>query len=234
MKSKLLYIVLLWLPLLAIAQERENIKGRVYSGNISMKDVLVVNNSAQIETRTDSLGNFTLKAKINDLLIVSDYKLEIRKIRYTPDLVRDGFIQLEVKMNANELDEVVINHSTITSQSLGLPMGKAYTVQERRLRAGSSDPLGSLINILSGRMKMLKRSVEIEKREIALDKLDELFDTAFYTEQLKIEADKVNGFKYYAVENDKLREELKTAKAGTIKFTLAELAEEYKKISNEE
>jgi hypothetical protein len=125
MRSKLLHLLLLILPLLAQAQERHAVKGRVYYANLGVKDVLVVNNNAQVETRTDSLGNFTINAKVGDLIILSDFKIETKKIRYTPDLIKNGLMLLEVKMVAEEIEEVVINRSTITSESLGIPMGKS-------------------------------------------------------------------------------------------------------------
>lgn len=232
MRSKLLHLLLLFLPMLAPAQDRHAVKGRVYEASLGIKNVLVVNNNAQVETRTDSLGNFTINAKVGDLIILSDFKIETKKIRYTPDLIKNGLMLLEVKMVAEEIEEVVINRSTITSESLGIPMGKAYTVQERRLRAGTSDPIGTIINLLSGRTKMLKANVNLEKRVTAKETLDELFDNSYFTNDLKLTAEQVEAFKFYAVENEKLREELKGSNKTIIQFTLAGLAEDYKKQSD--
>jgi hypothetical protein len=225
-------LFLLALPLLLQAQERQAVKGRVFSGNLGVKEALVVNFTTQAETKADSLGNFSLAVQTGDLLIISNYAIETKKIRYTSDLVKNGLLLLEVNMTVEELEEVVIQRSRITSESLGIPMGKAYTVQERRLRAGSSDPIGSLINLLSGRTKMLKANVELEKKVTAKEMLDELPES-FYIEELKLKQEQIAGFKFYAAENGKLREELKNAGTGTVKFTLAALAEEYKKVSNE-
>lgn len=232
MRSKLAQILLLIMPILSWAQDRHAVKGRVYSGSLGVKDVLVVNNNAQAETRTDSLGNFTINAKVGDLLIVSDFKVETKKIRYTPDIIKNGILLLEVKMAAAELEEVVINRSTITSESLGIPMGKAYTVQERRLRAGTSDPIGSIINMLSGRTKMLNANVNLEKRVTAKETLDGLFDNSYYIDELKLNKEQIAAFKFYAVENEKLREELKGGNETMIKFNLTLLSEEYKKQSD--
>lgn len=220
------------MPIMCWAQDRHAVKGRVYSGSLGVKDVLVVNNNAQAETRTDSLGNFTINAKVGDLIIASDFKIETKKIRYTPDLIKDGTILLQVKMTANEMDELVIDRTSITSESLGIPMGKAYTVQERRLRAGTSDPLGSLINLLSGRTKMLKANVKLEKRATAKETLDELFDDSYYIDELKLNKEQIAAFKFYAVENEKLREELKSNNEPMVKFSLTVLSEEYKKQSD--
>lgn len=229
MKNKFIYLLLILLPMLARAQDRQAVKGRVAAGGTGIKDVLVVNNNALKETRTDSLGNFTIDVKVGDLIIASDYKIETKKIRYTPDLVKNGIMLLEVKAVVQEIEEVVINRSTVTSESLGIPMGKAYTVQERRLRAGTSDPVGAIINILSGRTKMLEANVDLEKIITAKEKLDDLFDDDYYINDLKLAAEQVPGFKYFAVDNEKLREELKGKNKIAIQISLAALAEEYKK-----
>lgn len=216
------------MPLLCWAQDRHAVKGRIYSGSTGIKDVLVVNNNAQAETRTDSLGNFAIKAKVGDLIILSNYNIETKKIRYTPDIIKNGLMLLEVKTVIEEIEEVVINRTGITSESLGIPMGKAYTVQERRLRAGTSDPIGSIINMLTGRTKMLKSNVQLEKRVTAKETLDGLFDDSYYIDELKLGKEQVAGFKFYAVENEKLREELKAGNETMVKFRLTILAEEYK------
>lgn len=229
MKNKFIYLLLILLPMLARAQDRQAVKGRVAAGGTGIKDVLVVNNNALKETRTDSLGNFTIDVKVGDLIIASDYKIETKKIRYTPDLVKNGIMLLEVKAVVQEIEEVVINRSTVTSESLGIPMGKAYTVQERRLRAGTSNPVGAIINILSGRTKMLEANVDLEKIITAKEKLDDLFDDDYYINDLKLAAEQVPGFKYFSVDNEKLREELKGTNKIAIQISLAALAEEYKK-----
>lgn len=233
MINRLICLILIIFSFAVQAQERTAIKGRVYTGVLGISDMLVVNFSAQTETRTDSLGYFTIKAKMGDLLILSDHRIETRKIRYTPDLIKKGIAQLDVVMTATEIEEVSITRSKITSQSLGIPMGKAYTPEQRRLRTGSSDPLGYMINVLSGRLKMLKANVKTEKKVMALENLDALFDENFYLEELKLDKEQIGGFKYYAVEDETLRYELINGNIGTIKFKLAALAVKYKKANAE-
>ncbi len=233
MINRLICLILIVCSFAVQAQERAAIKGRVYTGVVGISDMLVVNFSAQTETRTDSLGYFTIKARVGDLFILSDHRIETRKIRYTPDLLKKGIVQLEVIMTATEIEEISITRSKITSQSLGIPMGKAYTPEQRRLRAGSSDPLGYVINVLSGRLKMLKANAKTEKKVFALQSLDDSFDENFYLEELKLEKEQIGGFKYYAIEDEALRYELINGTIGTIKFKLAELAIKYKKANAE-
>ncbi len=229
---------MLLLSFLSNAQEqREKLLGRVVTGLYPVRGVLVVNISAQREVRSDSLGFFNLPVKAGDSIAVRDSKIIPKDFLLTEnDMVQSPFI-IETESTAYELEEVVINeYAHINSVSLGIiPHDiKLPTVAERRLKAGSSDPLGSLINVLSGRNKMLKRDVETEKKIMALEKLDLLFEDSFFIDELKIAKDLVKSFKYYVIEDKKLREMLNLDEEGLVKFKLAALAKEYLNIAKSE
>lgn len=246
MRIKLI-ILLIILPLLAYSQRQQQ-AGRIVYGNFGVKDVLVVNNNAQQETRTDSLGNFSLKMQVGDLLIVSDRKIETKKIRYTPDLLKNGVIVISVIQIVEEIEEVVINRSRVTSQSLGIPMGKSYTPAERRLRTASGlDPtigvgmmpgvsvsFDAILNAINGRTARLKKEVVIERKEFALQKLDGLFTEEYFTTTLLLPAEEIPAFKYYAVEDEALMASLNGGTKENIEFSLAGLATKYKELNKHE
>lgn len=245
--NKLLFLLLSFSACLS-AQERKAMQGRIVYGSLGIKDVLVVNNNAQAETRTDSLGNFTLNMQVGDLLIITDRKIETRKIRYTPDLVKNGIVVISVVQTVQEIEEVVINRSTVTSKSLGIPMGKAYTPAERRLRTASNfDPtigLGTMpgvavsfdaiLNAINGRTARLKKELEIERKEFALAKLDALFTESYYTETLAIPTEDVPAFKHYAVEDSALMASLNDGTKENIEFLLSGIAAKYKQLNTDE
>jgi hypothetical protein len=235
-KNNLIFLVLFFMAAMAYGQERTLVKGKVYTGNYGVSDVLVVNFSAEAETRTDSLGNFTIKARTGDLLICSDYKIATRKIRYTPDLVKDNVVLLEVKATAAELDEVVINKYDFSAYKMGLTETDIIlpTVAERRLRSSGGGPVAMLINAITGQDKILKNALKIEKREMALEKISLMFDDALYTNDLKLHKDQVEGFKYFIVEDEKFRKMLALGDEGAIKFAMADLARIYLKLNSDE
>lgn len=237
-------LLLLFLSFTGFAQDRQSVKGLVYAGNYGVKDILVVNFSAQAETRTDSLGRFTLKARVGDLLVLSYHTIETRKIRYTPDLVKNGIVQLEVTMTATEIEDVDITRSTVNSASLGIPMGKKYTPAERRLKTAGLDPsigignmagvsvsFDGILNAINGRTKRLKKELQIERREYALEKLDLLFTEDYFIQTLGISGDDLGSFKYYAVENDNLRTLLNDGRKELIELSLADIAIVYKTLN---
>jgi hypothetical protein len=134
----------------------------------------------------------------------------------------------------NELKEVVVKRPTVSAESLGIiPYGqKKYTPAERKYAVASSgrlNPMGldPLLNYFSGRTAMLKKELEVEKKEGYLVQLENLFDNNHYVNTLHIPAEYVKGFLYFAVENPKFTRVLKTKNRTSIEFLMSELANQY-------
>jgi hypothetical protein len=141
-----------------------------------------------------------------------------------------------------ELEEVIVNkHPEINAVSLGIsPKGiKQYTPAERKLATASSAKLNPqgldpLINAISGRTKMLKKELEVEKKERLLAYIGALFDDEYYGETLKIPAKYIKGFQYYCVEEEEFAKSLRSKNKAMIKLLIVPLAEKYNKIIADE
>jgi len=247
MKNNILYLLLLVVQAFSFAQDRQRIAGKVQVDNFGIKDVLVVNVNAQVEIRTDSLGDFTLMAQVGDLLVLSDYKIVEKKIRYTPDLVKNNVVVLNVQIEAIELEGVTIDkYAHINSVALGIvPKNqKRYTVAERRLyTAGGGDfsigllaltlDLDGMINKISGRTKMLKQNLDIERSEMLLEKINNILTERELIEEFKIPQDHIKGFLYYAADNKYFSAAVAAKKTELAKFMLAGIAKQYLDLQNE-
>ena len=149
----------------------------------------------------------------------------------------------------NLLDEVKINQfKNINSVSLGLVSKnqKKYTPAERRLKyAGDFKPIDFLkivgggldvdgiINKISGRTALLRKELVIERKELLMNKLNDLFEDNFYTETLKIPSEYIKGFKFYSVEDEKFVAAMKDKNKTLATFILVELAVKYTEIINQ-
>ena len=145
-----------------------------------------------------------------------------------------------------ELKQVNINENThLTAENLGIVRKdqKKYTPAERKLKtAGDFKPIhllgllgGSLqvdpiLNAINGRTKQLKKQVAVEKKEHLLVKLDNQFTDNYYIDQLNIDEDYVDGFKYYIINDEtfvsifSLNDKLKT------QFKMSEMSVKYNQI----
>lgn len=144
-----------------------------------------------------------------------------------------------------ELNEVVINkHSNITAENLGIiPKDQVkLTTAERRLQTagefkpimllgllGGSVPLDPLINAITGRTKMLKKDLAVERKEFLMVKLGNLFEDKYYVETLKIPEELIKGFQYYCIENPDFARSLKEKNKTMTMFLIVGLASEFNK-----
>jgi len=203
----------------------------VESGNVG--GVTIINLVNEKTAISDGNGDFFILAKAEDLLVFSSVNLDYyRKIIEAEDLKPDV---LTIKMTAKitELEEVIVNkHPEINAVSLGIsPKGiKHYTPAERRLYTASSTPIDALLNIMSGRTAMLKKGIEVEKKERLLAKFDVLFAQDYYTNTLKIPSDYIKGFQYYCIEDKKFAASLGTKNKTMTMFLIVPLAVKYNEI----
>ena len=212
----------------------------VESGNVG--GVTIINLVNEKTAISDGNGEFFILAKAEDLLVFSSVNLE-----YYRRIIDDEDLKVEVltiKMTAKitELEEVIVNkHPEINAVSLGIsPKGiKQYTPAERKLATASSAKLNPqgldpLINAISGRTKMLKKELEVEKKERLLAYIGALFDDEYYRETLKIPANYIKGFQYYCVEEEEFAKSLRSKNKAMIKLLIVTLAEKYNKIIADE
>ena len=213
---------------------------RVESGKVA--GVSIINLVSEKSTTSDNYGDFYILAKAEDLLVFSSVNLEYyRRIINEEDLKA---VVLTIKMTAKitELEEVVVNkHPEINAVSLGIsPKGiKKDTPAERKLATASSmklNPMGfdPLINLLSGRTAMLKKELEVEKKERLLVYIGALFDDEYYTKTLEIPVDYIKGFQYYCIEDEKFANSLRSKNKAMSRFLIVTLAEKYNEIISDE
>ena len=220
------------------------------SGSYAVEGILVVNLNAEKETRTDSFGIFRIAGKAGDTLIVTDPG--IIPLRIVVDARFSGSVPIvNVEMNeVYQLEEVVLEKTSgLTSEALGLvPEGqKRYTSQERKLYTagdfkmihllgllGGSFPLDPVLNALNGRTKMLKKSIEVEKNEAALEVLSGMFTNDEIEKDYSIPADYVQGFLYYCVEDAGFGAAVKAKNITLARFLMSGLAINYITLLNED
>lgn len=216
----------------------------VESGNV--EGVTIINLINEKSTASDFNGDFYILTKAEDLLVFSSLNLEYhRRIIEENDLKSEVLI-IKMTSKVTELKEVIVNgHPEINAVSLGIsPKGiKHYTPAERKLKTagdfkpiqllgilGGSLPIDPILNAISGRTSMLKKELEVEKKEHLLEKTDLLFENDYYIKTLKIPADYIKGFQYYCIENENFRAVLKSSNKTRTAFFMVALAIEYNEI----
>ena len=252
MKFKLLCLSLIYTIFLhAQSDELLFLKGKVVSEIKALSEVNVLNKRSESAVATDENGNFTLFVKVGDTLSFSGLQVLSKNKIISNDDFSKTLIVVTLEPKVFQLQEVKINqYPEINAVSLGIldKPAKVYTPAERKLRTAGVFkwysplliPFGGmsvdgLINSISGRTAMLKKELIIERKELLKKKLENNFDEHYYTGKLKIPPDYVEGFLYYAADDQKLAQLVAEKNKIVIQFQLNDLAVKYLKIisSNE-
>lgn len=222
------------------------LKGKINFQIKGLNDVNVTNLRSESTAITDTNGNFSIFVKSGDVLRFSSIQIVTKEVEINDgDLTKQLYV-VSIEPKINQLDEVEIKkYNNINAVSLGILQkpAKTYTPAERKLRAAGEFhwysplliPIGGmsvdgLINAISGRTKMLKKELEVEKKEKLLEKIENTFHEDYFLENLKIPKDYLRGFWYYAIENEKLISALNDNNKMMARFIFSDLSVKYREI----
>lgn len=244
MRENYIYILFIFCSSIFQAQEKsvKDIQGKVYAESASVEGIHVLNLVSEKATVTDALGEFFIEAKQGDLLVFSAVHLNYWRKSIKENDFKTGFLEVTMTPKEVKLNEVVLSEYTkINAQELGIInyKPKAYTPAERKLRPTKITqmdliglmafrlPLDPLLYWATGRTKMLKNALKIEKKELLLRKLNDWNDNEFYANQLKIPKEFVDGFKYYIIYDDELMSYLQSNNKIQGNFRISKLATDF-------
>lgn len=197
-------------------QERSAIRGTVTNGLINYGNVLVVNLSAEKESKTNEAGDFIIECAKGDKLVAIKGGRKLSTLQVSDENVQQQRIFIVVMSEAFELDEVIIEKSNITSESLGIVSKdqKKYSSNEKKLKtAGDFKPIhllgliggslnvDALINSINGKSTMLKKAVVTEQKSSVIDYVSQNFDIANVLVKNEINISYSTAFIYYLAEN---------------------------------
>jgi hypothetical protein len=225
------------------------LQGKIRVDSVGANGINILNLTNGKTTQTNNSGEFFILAKANDILVFT--AVNLKKYRKTISFsdFELGKLSIILEPKITELKEVIVNKNEINALSLGVVTKDPvkYSPAERRLRTagdfkpiellqllGGSMPLDPLINKINGRTKRLKKLVVLEKKENFIKLISELYNQEYFTVQLGIASDYVNGFKYFIVENENFLKVLESKNEERTSFFMVALAQEYKDILSNE
>lgn len=226
----ILLLLLLLSGLLHAQSDEQLFIGKIVVDSVKVEGVNIRNVRTEKTAVTNELGIFSILVKVGDALVISAVNLESRrKVIQPEDLKQRVVIKMSLKMNP--LQEVVVNDNDgISAESLGIiPANqKKYTPAERKLYTARSGVLDPLLNKISGRTKMLKKEVQVERNEKLLRQLDGWYKENYYTDVLQIPKEYIKGFQYFLIEDADFVRALKAKNKTLTLFLVKRLAVEYR------
>jgi hypothetical protein len=244
MKENYFLIFCLLITFLVHAQERERalINGKIIVESAPVEGVHVLNLVTEKASVSNALGEFQLAVNEDDLLVFSAVNLNYWRKSIRESDIKNGYFEVEMTSKEEKLDEVIVTEYTkINAQDLRIIDYKprVYTPAERKLRATQIKtidlinfnsvliPLDPLLYWVTGRTKLLKGELAIEKKELLLKKLDNWNEIVFYLHELKIPIENVDGFKFFIIYDEELMGFLASDNKIHGNFRIATLANEF-------
>jgi hypothetical protein len=251
MIKKTVFIVLLFITLAANSQERRALFGIIKDTVAPIENAHIVNLNTKHGTITASNGRFKIFAKVGDTLEITSIQYQEKKY-----LIRrssfsfEGFV-LYLKPKIYELEEIKLKKHkltgtlgvdlnvvptsyvpTINAVTLGLPNAGSKLMKkvDREIYTATTSALDLILNVLSGRLKMLKfKKIIVEEDEAVLlmyKKFQYVFEQNF-----NIKKENAYRFLYFSLADSLYNEKLLNDEFALIQF-LQNKATDFRTLKN--
>ena len=223
-KTILQFIILTSIAVCKVQAQKVELSGKIIS-NGELEGIHVINKTSYRYTTTDKSGVFSIEGKLSDSIYFSSIQTLPKTIVLTPKQISSKSITVSLSESINALDEVMIGtlltgdlNSDISNSDakrpidfydLGIPgyTGPRMNLAERRLFEADDGPLiiglglnfSKLLNMMSGRTKMLKKHVKLDNDKQTIQRIKDVVGPVFFkTNELK--EDKRMEFYYFCAD----------------------------------
>lgn len=221
------FITILFLFSVGIqAQERISKNGRIIAKYFDLNDVAVQNVNLKKTVYSEKGGYFKMPIAVNDTIVFSSENFKPIYIVVTPNDIQSRFLYISLEPNENTLEELVIDGTIRRNAYLDAKSRKAGTYKKLHT-ATSGGPISKLINILSGRTKMIKRAIELEQQNDLAEQMINSMSESYFTDDLKIPKEYIGGFGYFLIDDIDVVDAVKRRNVYQLQFLLPLKAEMY-------
>lgn len=206
--------------------ESKMLTGKVTSEDEDVVGVVIQNITSDEAVITDFEGKFAIDVQVNDTLVFSAVQFVKKVLPVTEVLYHANYIEVPMVEFVNQLKEVVVRpynlsgdltqdlgklslQKDVSAEALNLPNAhqRIPTQSERMLDQATvgkfnmgmilSPPLDPLINAITGRTKMLKNRVKVDKAYARTQRVQDFYVDSLFVATLKIPMEKIDDFMYF-------------------------------------
>ncbi|MDB9874014.1 carboxypeptidase-like regulatory domain-containing protein [Flavobacteriaceae bacterium] len=208
---------------IAHAQKVE-LSGKIIT-NGELEGIHVINKTSYRYTTTDQNGMFIVEGKLSDSLYFSSIQYLPKTVVLTAQHINSKSITVSLSESINALDEVMIGtvltgnlNSDISNSEVDRPLdfydlgipgytGPRMNLAERRLFEADAGSLvtglginfSKLLNMMSGRTKMLKEQLKLDKDKKTIQYIKDVVGPLFFTTN-ELKEDKRMEFYYFCAD----------------------------------
>jgi len=238
MKNTVFLSFSLLLSVLVFGQERKLIKGQLLYKNTKVVAANVVNNTAQINTITNSDGEFEIEVTEGDELIFSSVQYQIRTVKITSEILKNNRLVVTVNENINELKEVVVTTEDVEKfldlkeeefKGFDYEVDKSSRLDNQALREKVLSNGLNFVNIAKLVANAFANKTQEEQMRLKPSEiLPFVFESTFFENDLDLAQDEVVGFLEYIDSQMKTASLLKQDKQFQLIDYLINKSEDYK------
>ena len=200
------------------------LQGKIITAGEEAGNIHIINITKNTGTTSDVNGNFEIRVNENDTLLFTGIQYERQEKIISEDIFKDKFIAVVLKEAVNQMDEVNLSNLSLTGRlntdldqiktfnkyNLGIQLNTVSlpSQQDRRIYTASSSSLDLLINVLSGRLKKLKKEQEVSRLIALVYRAEKSLPEDFFTDNLELSENDIVNFLYFCAEQSGLKAEL--------------------------
>lgn len=220
--KRFFYLFFLFLNVALVNAQTKNvsINGYVTVEGVETDGIIISNLAKGYYVTTNEDGMFSIKVSLGDTLRFAAFNLNVEQIVIDKTILQTKKLVVKMSVKTNQLKEVVVQNQTITPESVGVISSDVpvYTPAERRLKAASemktevgvnggaesgiSMSLDAIINGISGRTKMLKKELNIERKEFLEEEVTLIYGHNYFITKHKIPSEYVKAFILYLIDDE--------------------------------
>jgi hypothetical protein len=201
LKATFLFISLFFFFFIGFSQTEKIISGKVVSGEMPLSAIDVINVTTKQMATTDSKGNFTVAATVNDEIYILSKEYNDRRLIVNHAILKSNLI-IELEKKPIELEEVKIEQKALGSYKVSQADIDAVKLEKQITRpVNSSVYTGEIVNgmdfvrIAKGIAKLFKnknKDTKIAKEEIVFkDYVTDNFQEEFYIKTLGLKKESI-------------------------------------------
>lgn len=236
-----LIIVLFFAPL-AMAQSdyRTWLRGKILYQNTNVVAANVVNSTNQKATISDENGEFAIEVMMGDELVFTSLQYQIRVVKITKEILQRGRLVIDVNEKVTELDEVVVTPEQRQKfldlrseefKQFDYERDRSTRVENTLMRQGELYNGVNFVNVFKALYSLVANNKNDEKVYTLKPSqvIRQLYEDAFFTDQLNIEKDQIGLFLVFCDGEIKTKELLEEKSDFEIMDFLVKMGEKFNK-----
>ena len=241
-----LTIGFLWFSIVAGAQEK-SLNGKFANHN-DVEGIHILNQSSRFNTVSNSEGEFRIRAKPMDTLLISSIAYIPEQFVITQEIYSMGFISITLKNLVNELDEVQLGPrlsgnlqhdiknikiiDTLNFDDVGIPGFKGKPEEKivpivPGIGLLTSVDVEALYKHLSGYYRKLRLQRKWESENVAVARMIHYYTPQFFQEAYEIPKERLYDFLLFCMETTTIKHNFEVENYSLVLENFKEQSKEY-------